>query len=596
MTTTLLTSWLKNGRRLLGGAVLGLTLTGSAFAQVTPLPGVPNYQHLFDSLGATESDFDTASQGSLASDFGPNPSGHGALGRVWDHSHDRHQTRKPVFDGSDLWREPADFNFDHGPVKPAEPTESEKVDMRLSARYGNPAVERFIKSMSANRFAELYMETSRLIDGRHIEPTTYQARVEQAVENLRHAVRNAEFRRVYGLNVSAAQEQAFLRELDGYLANQPVRSMNEALRVMSGVASIAGRTLQLSPNAVAAEFIYGATESLDKYSAFNPEAPSAMPSASTGLEDSVVGIGVEIKPHDDGVIVVKPLRGSPAARAGLQRGDVLTNINGRNLGGQSMDFAVDQIAGQMGTPVLMTILRDGRSMQVSVRRERVRVYSVSEVQMIDPDGKVGYIKLDKFAEATSQEMDEALWSLHRQGMQSLVIDLRGNPGGLLTTAIELSDKFLPTGTIVSTKGRTAADNTLEQATRPQTWKTPLVVLVDENSASASEIFAAAIQENGRGLIVGRTSYGKGTVQTHFPLRTITGNLKITTARFYSPTGRVMAGSGVTPDIAVRKMIDDQTVVPLYDDEDVRQALQAANGSDVRTLAANPGRNDLLSRR
>ncbi len=193
-------------------------------------------------------------------------------------------------------------------------------------------------------------------------------------------------------------------------------------------------------------------------------------------------------------------------------------------------------------------------------------------------------------------MDEALWSLHRQGMQSLVLDLRGNPGGLLTTAIQISDKFLPNGTIVSTRGRTTEDNTQETARRDKTWKTPLVVIVDENSASASEIFAAAIQENGRGLVVGRRSYGKGTVQTHFPLRAVGGNLKITTARFYSPTGRVMADAGVTPDIAVPKMADDQTVVPLASDTDVREAVRAAQGQKVRELAANPGQNNLMSRR
>jgi carboxyl-terminal processing protease len=181
-------------------------------------------------------------------------------------------------------------------------------------------------------------------------------------------------------------------------------------------------------------------------------------------------------------------------------------------------------------------------------------------------------------------------------MQSLVIDLRGNPGGLLTTAIQLSDKFLPNGTIVSTRGRTNEDNTQEIAHREQTWKTPLVVIVDENSASASEIFAAAIQENGRGLIVGRRSYGKGTVQTHFPLQTITGNLKITTARFFSPRGRVMADAGVTPDIAVPKTADDQTVVPLASDTDVREALRAAQGQKVRELAATAGQSNLISQR
>ena len=141
-----------------------------------------------------------------------------------------------------------------------------------------------------------------------------------------------------------------------------------------------------------------------------------------------------------------------------------------------------------------------------------------------------------------------MWSLHRQGMRSLVLDLRGNPGGLLDESIDICNLFLPSGRIVATRGRNASDNMDESATWSRTWSTPLVVLVDGDSASASEIFAAAVQENGRGVIVGRKTYGKGTVQTHFPLRTVSGELKLTTAKFYSPRGREMAGRRRDPGL------------------------------------------------
>jgi hypothetical protein len=184
-------------------------------------------------------------------------------------------------------------------------------------------------------------------------------------------------------------------------------------------------------------------------------------------------------------------------------------------------------------------------------------------------------------------MDEALMNLHRSGMQSLVLDLRGNPGGLLTTAIELSNKFLPSGTIVSTRGRTTQDNMQEKASNTQTWKVPLVVLIDENSASASEIFAAAIQENGRGVIVGRQSYGKGTVQTHFPLRSVGGNLKLTTAKFYSPKGREMANAGVTPDVQVTATSYRGT--PSTADQDIQSALEVAQADAVPDARRRRGR-------
>ena len=602
MSLHIVNQTLRSSRSIWLGLIIALSVgqvgTAADYSHVDPVTGVPNY---YDALfGEGDSAASMRTNAGYAN-FGPDPSGHRFHDRASDRPTSPHETYKPSFDHNDLWQgrpiapAPADPT-EPEPDEDQEPTGRELVDLRLTARYGDPVVVRFIKGTSIRQFANLVLETSRLIDSRHIEPTTYEARVAQAAENLRVAVRNQEFRRVFGLNVSAAQEQAFDQELNRYLAKQSMRNVNDMLRAMTGIAAIAQRQLGLPATAVAAEFVYGATESLDKYSAFNPEAPRSMPSASTGLENSVVGIGVEIKPHEQGVIVLKAIRNSPAKQGGLQRGDIITGVNGERLGGRTMDFAVDRIAGPVGSPVMLNIVRDGRTMQLSLRRDRVRVYSVNDVQMLDPIGKIGYIKLDKFAESSTEEMKEALWSLYRQGMESLVLDLRGNPGGLLTTAIEISDLFLPSGTIVSTRGRTAQDNMLEEAARPKTWKIPLVVLVDENSASASEIFAAAIQENGRGLIVGQTSYGKGTVQTHFPLQSINGNLKITTARFFSPDGRVMAGSGVTPDVIVPEGERDESVVPLLSEIEVRRAMQVAAGTKVRQMAHASENGQVLSRR
>ena len=281
---------------------------------------------------------------------------------------------------------------------------------------------------------------------------------------------------------------------------------------------------------------------------------------------------------------MKALRGSPAANIGLKGGDLIVGINGRSLAGKSMDEITDMIAGPAGSSLNIAVERDGRVINpITITRQRIRVYSVSEFRMIDQQNKVAYIKLDKFAQSSSSEMDQALWAMHKEGMKSLVIDLRGNPGGLLTTAIELSNKFLPAGTIVSTRGRNQQDNSAEYASAEQTWKTPLVVLVDENSASASEIFAAAIQENQRGIIVGRKSYGKGTVQTHVPLNSVSGNVRLTTAMFYSPKGRQMAGSGVTPDLNINRT-DDYIISSNTNDRDIIGAMRVASDPQLRSLA------------
>jgi carboxyl-terminal processing protease len=144
-----------------------------------------------------------------------------------------------------------------------------------------------------------------------------------------------------------------------------------------------------------------------------------------------------------------------------------------------------------------------------------------------------------------------LWDLHKQGMRSLILDLRGNPGGLLTASVEVADKFIADGGIVSTKGRSEPENFSYRAHRPGTWRVPLVVLIDGDSASASEIFAGAIKDSGRGKIVGTRSYGKGSVQGIFPLGKTGAGARLTTAKFYSPLGHVISNVGVTPDIDVR---------------------------------------------
>jgi len=477
------------------------------------------------------------------------------------------------------------------PATPAAPivhpedalSEPERIHQKLTARYSNPVIIRFVNSVSFEQATRAYQEISGMIDNRHIEPTTYAVRTRQAMKNLSLAVENKAFVEANRLNLTAQQIRAFQEQLVRLADSRPVRTAGESLQLLYATADMASRQIGLRPTAVALEFVNGATDSLDKYSAFEPTENSRQPSAD--LEDHIVGIGVEIKPHDNGMLVVRALSGGPAAKAGLQSDDVITSIDGKPLKGKSLDYAVDLIKGAVGTRLTLGVERDGRTSNVSLTRQRVEIRSVSEFKMIGGDAKVGYIKLDKFAQNSSNEMDQALWTLHRQGMKALVIDLRGNPGGLLTTAIELSDKFLPSGSIVSTRGRTQADNSAEFARYEQTWKVPLVVVVDEYSASASEIFAAAIQENGRGLVVGRRSYGKGTVQTHFPLQTVSGNLRLTTAKFFAPTGRVMAGAGVEPDVKVA--IDAAS--PKGTDRDLEAALSVAKSQKLSDMAASKSR-------
>jgi carboxyl-terminal processing protease len=169
------------------------------------------------------------------------------------------------------------------------------------------------------------------------------------------------------------------------------------------------------------------------------------------------------------------------------------------------------------------------------------------------------VKIPAFQKTTSTDLEQALWDLHGKGMRSLIIDLRGNPGGLLTAAVEIADKFIADGGIVSTKGRSEQENFNYRAHRPGTWRVPLVVLIDGDSASASEIFSGAIKDSGRGKVVGTRSYGKGSVQGIFPLGKSGAGARLTTAKFYSPSGKAIANVGVTPDIDIRRTADTHLV-------------------------------------
>ncbi len=430
-----------------------------------------------------------------------------------------------------------------------QPTVAEKV----AKRYSDPRVIRIAQQLNASTGLSLYQEIADTIDQRHVQPTSYTQRTQAGIEHLTIALETPAFQQASGMR-SSNGVRTTQQQLRLMMNNAPVRNRADALSVIQQAQQLVTQQTDAQPGAVALEFVYGALDTLDQYSMFI--APERTGDASLGLKEQMVGIGVELEAHPQGLKILKALAGGPAAEATLRRGDIITAVDGQPVAGLELSQAVDLISGASGTPIQLELRRDAMIGDVTLVRRPFKIQSVSVVRM--EANNVGYIKLDTFAESSTREFDEALWKLHNEGMQSLVIDLRGNPGGLLTTAIELSDRFLPGGTIVSTKGRNAIDNSEERATYSQTWKTPLVVLIDKNSASASEIFAAAVQENGRGLIVGETSYGKGTVQTLFPLRTIPSALRLTTAKFYSPDGVAMAGRGVTPDLAIRSTSGEGT--------------------------------------
>lgn len=477
----------------------------------------------------------------------------------------------------------------YGPTTPAAPasTLNPSMEEKIARRYEDPRVLRVLGSLTQQSGEAFYLEVAQLIDSRHIEPTSYAQRTQTALQHLSIAAQTPSFQRAVGLQAGSPGIRQFQQALQQLRSQANVQSASDAINVLRQAGAAASQLLGINPAVVALEFVYASLDTLDQYSMFVP--PEKTGSPSVGLENNIVGIGVELEAHPQGLMILKVLNGGPAAQATLRRGDIITRVNGQPTAGIDLSQAVDLITGPEGTTVPLTIRRDDLVGDTTLMRQRVTIYSVADVKMQDAASGIGYIKIDKFGESTAQELDAALWQLHQQGMQSLILDLRGNPGGLLTTCVAISDKFLPQGTIVSTRGRNPQDNSQEVAHKENTWKVPLVVLVDHNSASASEIFAAAIQDNGRGVVIGEKSYGKGTVQTLFPIQSVGSGLRLTTAKFYSPRGVAMAGVGVTPDITVPAVRNDTSAT----DRALQTAVEVARDPRTKDMASGVARTGAL---
>ena len=464
---------------------------------------------------------------------------------------------------------------------------AENIYQAITNRYSNPVTLRAIQSMSSAQALNLYTEVSAQTDRRHLEPSSYDLRIRRGLRNLQLALENPTFLRSNQMPTQGFQVDGLSNSLARLESRAQVRSQNEAVQLVQSAMQI-GQQSGLPANVVAFEFANSTIETLDKFSALEPNDPSRGASLSPALsetrsaamESEIVGIGVEVKQHDSGLLIMKALRGGPAVEAGLKSGDIITAIDGRSITNMPMANSVDLMKGSNGSRIRMAIVRNGqRARNVTLTRRRIQIYTVNDLKILPETDNVAYLNLSQFGQKSTQEIDQALNQLYNQGMKSLIVDLRGNPGGLLNVCVDITNRFLPCGTIVSTKGRLSTDNMLETADYSRTWSTPLVVLIDEGSASASEIFAAAVQDNRRGIVIGQKSYGKGTVQTHFPLSSISGNLRLTTARFYSPSGRAMSGSGVTPDINI-----EDADGPINGDQVLTEAIQVAQSQRLKDIA------------
>ncbi len=272
------------------------------------------------------------------------------------------------------------------------------------------------------------------------------------------------------------------------------------------------------------------------------------------------------------ITIVKPFENSPAMNAGIKAGDKIIAVDGREVSGEDLDLAISLMKGEENTEVIVTILRgpDNEEMEVTITRGEITIDTVNYEML---DNNVGYIQITGFDEVTSDQFHEAYYDLGEQDMESLVIDLRNNPGGLLNIVSEIADTLLPEGVIVSTKDKNGREESISSDARQ--IEIPLVVLVNENSASASEVLSGAIKDYKTGTIVGETTFGKGIVQRIFPIGDGTA-VKMTISEFFTPSGYALHGKGIEPDVVVDVSEEDAFAagtLSLEEDEQLQKAIE-----------------------
>ncbi len=329
---------------------------------------------------------------------------------------------------------------------------------------------------------------------------------------------------------------------------------------------------EVDPEKLTNSAIDGMLKTLDPYSTYL--SPERYRELEIGTSGEFGGVGMEVSEENGVLTVITPIEGSPAEKAGIKPRDQIIEIEGKSTQGMVVQEAVRILRGPSGTPVKITIRREGEKEPrvITLIRDKIVVKSVKPELL---DNGIGYVKLAQFQDRTSQELTEAIDGLETQNgkeLSGLILDLRNNPGGLLTEAIDVVDEFIDSGLIVSVRGRTEDQTREYYATKNGSFQTfPVVVIVNDGSASASEVVAEALQDSKRAVILGTKTFGKGSVQTIIKLEDGSG-LKLTTAKFYAPSGRSINQVGVTPDIKVENS-DDQ-------DKQLESAINILNSSEA----------------
>jgi carboxyl-terminal processing protease len=428
-------------------------------------------------------------------------------------------------------------------------------------RYHDPSYGKEVLSLKYPQALELYSVVQRgllsnSLDRRRVGPADM---FHKGLEELRWALRDSTFREQFLADVPDEAIQSFLARLSTW-AHRGELTRQQAQDQVREVAMAGLQTLNLPATTTVMEFTCGACYAFDEYTVYL--TPTQLRELCDSIKGRTVGVGVRLALQDNRLIVAEVMPDSPAAEImpPLAKDDQILSVDRKTTAGMSPETAMDLLEGEPGTTVELEVYTPAMGTRVvMLSRRPVFVPSVSYHMKA---ANVGYVQIACFQDSTIKELDTALQSLGKAEMKALILDLRGNSGGLVESAIEAARRFLPSGVIVSTKNEDPRRNKVHEARNPTALTLPLVVLIDGDTASAAEVLAGALKDNRRARLVGLATFGKGCTQRVLKLPpgpggVPTGAIRVTVARLFSPSGEPYSGRGVVPHVvAARRLMPD----------------------------------------
>ncbi len=462
-----------------------------------------------------------------------------------------------------------------------------KIQFAIERRYEDSSYENRLLQLPRESAFALFDKVLENVRMYYVDEVSATSFVAHGTESLYHALTNEKFLSHNLRQVDHARVNHLRQVLRERFWNRPIEDYSVARDTVAEVCNLAEREINLSPTTVVCEYVFGGCNCLDDYS--NVLTPDRLTDLHGNINGEFVGLGIEMKGDPGkGMFLVNVLPDSPAEQGGLHAGEYIVAINGASCKNMTTDEAAKVLRGPPGTRVTLVVEGSGnRPRQGEFVRRAVEVKSIPVARIVDREHGIAYIRMTAFQATSPRELDAALSQLSHEGMRALVWDLRGNPGGLLSAATSVLDRFIDSGVLVSTRGRSLDQNSSFSASSHPKYNIPLVLLVDENSASASEIVAGAIHDHKRGTLVGRTTYGKWCVQSIFYMPNGAG-LRLTTAKFFSPRGHNFSEVGVRPDVAVSSNDDYVALKPPVDGQDAVDGNGSVGGPTARAPLGGKG--------